>query len=143
MSLPRRRPVVLPVLVLAGLVSSGAWCGSVTAKDSNYWVEPMKEVHARFTGTRGTFAQFGDSITITMAYWAPLRSERKNMSPDLAKAYDRVSGYMARDCWDKWKGPRYGNEGGMSIRWAHENIDKWLKRLNPEVALIMFGTNDL
>jgi lysophospholipase L1-like esterase len=50
---------------------------------------------------------------------------------------------MAKDCWDKWKGPSYGSEGGMTIRWAHENIDKWLKGLNPEVALIMFGTNDL
>jgi lysophospholipase L1-like esterase len=132
-----------PILVLAGLVLSGTFCSPSWAQDPSYWVEPMKKVHAQFTGARGTFAQFGDSITITMAYWAPLRGEHKNMSPDLAKAYDRVSGYMARDCWDKWKGPRYGNEGGMTIRWAHENIDKWLKRLNPEVALIMFGTNDL
>ena len=31
----------------------------------------------------------------------------------------------------------------MTIRWAHENIDGWLKKLNPEVAVIMFGTNDL
>ena len=31
----------------------------------------------------------------------------------------------------------------MTIRWAHENIDAWLKKLNPEVAVIMFGTNDL
>jgi lysophospholipase L1-like esterase len=31
----------------------------------------------------------------------------------------------------------------MTIRWADENIDKWLKKLNPETALIMFGTNDL
>ena len=31
----------------------------------------------------------------------------------------------------------------MTIRWADENIDKWLTDLNPEIALIMFGTNDL
>ena len=31
----------------------------------------------------------------------------------------------------------------MTIRWAHQNVDKWLKELNPEVALMMFGTNDL
>lgn len=31
----------------------------------------------------------------------------------------------------------------MTIRWAHEDVDDWLERLNPEVALIMFGTNDL
>ena len=50
---------------------------------------------------------------------------------------------MATDCWSQWKGPEYGNEGGMTIRWAHQNIDVWLKRINPEAALIMFGTNDL
>jgi lysophospholipase L1-like esterase len=31
----------------------------------------------------------------------------------------------------------------MTIRWAHENVDQWLTELNPEVAVIMFGTNDL
>ena len=41
------------------------------------WVAPMKQVHAKFTGKAGTFAQFGDSITVTMAYWSPLRYERK------------------------------------------------------------------
>ena len=44
-----------------------------------HWLEPMKKVHARFTGTPGTFAQFGDSITVSMAFWAPLRGEPKNM----------------------------------------------------------------
>lgn len=31
----------------------------------------------------------------------------------------------------------------MTVRWAHENVDAWLKKLNPEVAVILFGTNDL
>src|SRR5262249_21725615 len=54
-----------------------------------------------------------------------------------------VKGYLWEECWAKWRGPGYGNEGGMTIRWAHENVDKWLKDLNPEAAVIMFGTNDL
>jgi lysophospholipase L1-like esterase len=29
------------------------------------------------------------------------------------------------------------------VRWALENVDKWLAKLNPEVALIMFGSNDV
>jgi len=107
------------------------------------WVEPMKEVHARFTGTPGTFAQFGDSITITMAFWAPLQGDPKGLSPEAARAHELVKRYMVKDCWNKWKGAGYGNEGGMTIRWAHQNVDRWLKKLNPEVALIMFGTNDL
>src|SRR5436309_2735268 len=72
------------------------------------WVEPMKKVHARFTGTRGTLAQFGDSITVTMAYWAPLAEAPKDMPPDMARAYEIVSKYMKPECWAKWRGPGYG-----------------------------------
>jgi lysophospholipase L1-like esterase len=31
----------------------------------------------------------------------------------------------------------------MTIRWAYDNVDKWLEADNPEVAVILFGTNDL
>jgi lysophospholipase L1-like esterase len=61
----------------------------------------------------------------------------------MAQAHALVKGYLKPDCWSKWKGPAYGNNGDMTIRWAHDNIDAWLKKLNPETALIMFGTNDL
>jgi lysophospholipase L1-like esterase len=94
-------------------------------------------------GDKGTFACFGDSITVTMAFWSPLDGQPKNMPDDMAKAHSLVKDYMKPDCWRKWKGPNYGNQGSMTIRWAHENVDTWLKKHNPEVALIMFGTNDL
>jgi hypothetical protein len=42
-----------------------------------------------------------------------------------------------------WKGPEFGNDGGQTVRWALANVGDWLKKLDPEVALIMFGTNDL
>lgn len=49
------------------------------------WAEPMRAVHARFTGAPGTFAQFGDSITVTLAYWTPLlyvgRTRRPSWRP--------------------------------------------------------------
>lgn len=111
--------------------------------DAKAWVEPMKKVHARFTGKKGTFATFGDSITITMAFWAPLPYDHKNLSSEGEADYKLVKGYMRDECWAKWKGPENGNNGSMTIRWADENIERWLKKLNPEVALIMFGTNDL
>jgi lysophospholipase L1-like esterase len=107
------------------------------------WVAPMKQVHARFTGKAGSFAQLGDSITVTMAYWAPLRYEHKNLDPAAQKAFDLVNSYLLKDCWDKWKGPDFGSNGSMTIRWADENVDRWIKKLNPEVVLIMFGTNDI
>ena len=107
------------------------------------WVAPMKAVHAKFKGTPGTLAAFGDSITVTMAFWAPLQGEPKNMPDDMKAALAVVNGHMKPDCWARWKGPKYGSNGGMTIRWADENIDQWLKALNPEAAVILFGTNDL
>src|SRR5205809_115987 len=37
----------------------------------------------------------------------------------------------------------FGINGSMTIRWAYDNVDQWLKKLNPEVAIIMFGSNDV
>jgi hypothetical protein len=107
------------------------------------WVERMKQVHAQFKGRKGTFATFGDSITVSMAFWAPLRNNRKNMSPEGEAAFKLVNRYMKPECWDKWRGPAFGNEGGMTIVWAEKNVQQWLHKHNPETALIMFGTNDL
>ena len=113
------------------------------AADAPSWVEPMKKVHARFKGTPGTFATFGDSITVTMAFWAPLRGQPKDMPEKMSSALALVKKYMKPACWSDWKGDKYGNTGSMTIRWAHDNIDRWLKAHNPEVAVILFGTNDL
>jgi lysophospholipase L1-like esterase len=113
------------------------------AEDALPWVAPMKKVRERFKGTPGTLALFGDSITVSMAFWAPLQGEPKDMPDDMAKAHALVKEYIKPECWNKWRGSKYGNEGSTTIRWAHDNIDKWLKDHNPEVAVIMFGTNDL
>jgi lysophospholipase L1-like esterase len=111
--------------------------------DAPPWAAPMRDVRARFTGTPGTLALFGDSITVSLAFWAPLRGEPKGMSDPMAAAHALVKEYLRPECWDKWRGPKYGNNGSMTIRWAHEHVDQWLKDLNPEVAVILFGTNDL
>jgi len=111
--------------------------------ESRYWVDSMAKAHAKFSGNKGTFAHFGDSITVTMAFWMPLLYSRNNAPDEMEQAFQLVKGYLKKECWRDWKGPQFGNEGRMTIRWAHKNIDSWLKRLNPEVALIMFGTNDL
>lgn len=107
------------------------------------WAEPMRAVHARFNGTPGTFAQFGDSITVTLAYWTPLLYARKNAPPELEAAFERVKAHLRPECWRDWKGPEFGNDGSKTMAWAREHVDAWLRKLNPEVALIMFGTNDL
>lgn len=112
------------------------------ASNGDPWISAMKNVHAKFKGTKGTFAQFGDSITISMAYWTGLMGGGKNMNPKMSEAHALVKGYMLNECWAKWKGPGYGNDGGKTIVWAAAGVDKWLQAHNPEVALIMFGSND-
>jgi hypothetical protein len=81
-------------------------------------------------------------MTFSMAFWMPLENKPKNLTPAAAAAHKRVDDYMVTDCWSKWKGYQFGNEGGRTIRWAEENVDAWLKLLNPEVALIMFPPNN-
>jgi len=103
----------------------------------------MKSVHGRFTGHKGTIANFGDSITVTMAYWAPLSEKPKNLNPAAQDAVTLVQKYVQPECWRAWKGPKYGSEGRMTIRWARANVQSWLKALNPECAVIMFGSNDV
>ena len=150
MNLHRTRAATAVALFLGGLEMALAAesPGTVspvaeTRSDSSYWVEPMKKVHARFTGAKGTFAHFGDSITVTMAFWAPLADHPKNMSTEMERALQLVKGYQKAECWSRWKGPEFGNNGSMTIRWAHENVERWLRKLNPEVVLILFGSNDV
>jgi lysophospholipase L1-like esterase len=103
----------------------------------------MREVRARFTGTSGTLAHFGDSITTSTAYWTPLAGTLKYAGPEAARAHTLVNRHMKAQCWRDWKGAEFGNDGRMTIRWAHQNVDRWLKRLNPEAVVIMFGSNDV
>ena len=145
-----RRSLLLTALLT--VVLAPAVCGAdaptppkavVPASTQPAWAESMRKVHAKFTGKRGTFAQFGDSITVTMAFWSPLQYDPKDLDPAAAGDLELVKSYMQKQSWQAWKGPKFGSEGGMTIRWAREHVDQWLKDLNPEVALVMFGTNDL
>jgi len=125
-----------------------------------YWVQPMRAVHARFTGTPGTIMRMGDSITwgytIDLppphgpgAFFNPLREPFANASPEAQEALDWLSAYMPEECWD-WIGPDYGNEGGQVSSWPLDRrlpttpsrLEWWLENLQPEMAVILFGTND-
>ena len=62
--------------------------------ESYYWVDSMARVHAKFSGQKGTFAHFGDSITVTLAFWTPLLYSRKNTSEEMKQAYQLVKEYL-------------------------------------------------
>ena len=135
------------LLSLAGLLATALTVGpqrdGPARPEGRDWKGEMRRVHARFQGRPGTFAHFGDSITETLTFWTPLKDTRKDTSPEMADAFRRVDAYMRPECWRDWKGPEFGNQGGRTTRWAEQNVGTWLGRLDPEVALVMFGTNDL
>ena len=83
---------------LAGVIACAASAFAAETSDE-YWVEPMKEVSASFTGERGTVAQFGDSITISMAFFAPLRLRVRNLPDGLKEAHAWMRGYVRPECW--------------------------------------------
>ncbi len=117
----------------------GAWEFGANDKE---WIEPMRKVHARFSGVPGSFAQFGDSITFSAAFWSPLSVQPRNMSQAVQANFQLVRSRLKPECLNQ-KGPSFGNQGSMTIQWARENISNWLATLNPEVAVIMFGSNDV
>src|SRR5579872_1699173 len=120
------------ILLLVSTPITMAAPNAVPENPTHDWVDAARKVHQRFTGQKGTFAHFGDSITYTFAFWTPLLYNRKNASPELEKAFDLVKATMRPECWRDWKGPEFGNESGRTADWALANLDGWLKRLNPE-----------
>jgi len=141
------------------LVALGLICAPLLAEEP-YWVEPMQAVHARFPGTPGTILRMGDSITwgytIDLpapygpgAFFNPLREPFANASPEAQDALGWLNAYLPEECWD-WVGPDYGNEGGQVSSWplnrylptTPSRLEWWLDTLQPEMAVILFGTND-
>jgi lysophospholipase L1-like esterase len=106
----------------------------------------MREVHAGFNGQKGYAAQFGDSITYSMAFWSPMSWDdpSKYLSADdvLPKApgagawKNIIKG--ARD-----KGPKFANYSGWKVGDLLKSVDAVLARDKPETAIIMIGTNDI
>jgi hypothetical protein len=66
------------------LVTISAFTATSIAAEKPCWVEPMKAVHAGFNGNPGYVAQFGDSITFSMAFWTPI-------------GWDEPDAYLSKD----------------------------------------------
>jgi hypothetical protein len=111
--------------------------------DEPPWVRAMRDVHARGGGERGVLLHMGDSITYSMAYFAPLQyAAEAKMSPATRRALETVDRHMKKDCY-RWKGEDKGNYSGQTASWGLANADGWIAALKPEAAVIMFGTNDI
>jgi lysophospholipase L1-like esterase len=128
--------------VAAAMALAAGWAGAADAD----WVAAMREVHKDFQGTAGYVAQFGDSITYSMAFWKPFSWS----DPD---AYLPDDGLPKRPAEKRWRDTILGagNEGKEAVA---GNYTAWraadllaavpgaLARNKPEVAIIMIGTND-
>lgn len=140
---------VLIALAGAGLAPAGESeqptrrTGALT---EDYWVGPMKKLHAGFDGTAGYVAQFGDSITYSMAFWKPFSwSDPEKYLPDdglpkrpAGRWRDTIKG-----AGDEGKGPKAGNYSGWRVGQVLKAMDGVIEARKPEVAIIMIGTNDI
>lgn len=130
-----------------------ALASSAIAEDP-YWLAEMNAVHDTFTGEKGNIARFGDSITYSGAFFKPLQWDFTNRSPEDAVAQDWLQSYITPSCWS-WQDDAvaYSNGcySGKTAAWPLQyeqdptkpNIQHWLEKLEPELAVVMWGTNDL
>jgi hypothetical protein len=139
-----------------------------SGRDDPYWAEPMQEVHQNYNNTYGdavAISRFGDSITVSQAFFqplAPLESGGRNyvnIDADAAAALAWIRSAVPTVCWT-WQVSgvdQHGAQGGVTSDWplgpvpdtwpdymsGERKIDYWLRRDNPAIAVIMLGTNDL
>ena len=110
------------------------------------WVDAMKQVHAGFQGTAGYIAQFGDSITYSMAFWSPLGWDYPDKYLGTDDGLPKIPlGSRWRDVIQgtRDKGTEHANYSGWRVGQLCEAMSRVLERERPEMALIMIGTNDI
>jgi len=124
---------ILSLFFVLTALSMAAEAGLV----SETWVKSMQEVHKNFKGKKGTVVLFGDSITEDENFWTTMREGVKNADFDAAKAIK----YIDKECWEN-KGESYGNKSGWKTKDLLAVYQQVIKNENPEIAIIMIGTND-
>ncbi len=128
-------------------------CVSLVNAQEPYWVEPMRQVHSEYTGDGGTIARFGDSITVSLAFFKQLHYGHTNTTPEDDAALSWINAYLVPNCWNWYDDGSYvgnGANGGTTTAWPLQtdqnppltNIEHWVTKLDPEMAVIMWGTND-
>ncbi|NQT91157.1 MAG: DUF4091 domain-containing protein [Lentisphaerae bacterium] len=130
-------------IALSGLLLTVCLAASMAAEEEPYWYEPMKAINTEFEGNPGFVAQFGDSITASMAFWSAFNF----CDPVPFLPEDGLPKMPAQ--WKRWrdiiKGAR--NKAASGPGWRVGNllpaVEALLKKEQPEVAIIMIGTNDM
>lgn len=146
------RRTVRVLFIIALLTPCSFWQTKLSAEHVKAGVQrpevfdAMRQVHAGFEGQSGYVAQFGDSITHSMAFWTPIGWDE----PQRFLIHD--DGLPKRPRERRWrdyvkgtrdKGTEYGNNSGWDVGQVLQATDAVLKREKPEAAIIMVGTNDI
>ena len=90
----------------------------------------LKKLRAGAQTKPKTIMNAGDSISYSDCFIWPLRTRLEQ--PGMLSS----EGYIFQP--KKWSA-----KGGCESGWGKENVDKAMKKGNPELATILFGTNDL
>lgn len=109
-------------------------------------VRTMQRIHAGFNGTEGYVAQFGDSITHSLAFWTPVAQkppQRYLSDSDDLPLLPSGTTWSSLIKGARAKGPDHANQSGWRTGQLVEAVDAVLAREKPEVALILIGTNDI
>ena len=110
---------------------------NATAAEGETWVAAMKAVHAKGGAEKGSVSQIGDSITYTKAFlaglaWGELKGEEWG-------ALKRLNGKYFNDR----KGPEHANYSGWTAGDGLAKVPAMLAAQKPEIAVILYGTNDV
>ena len=109
------------------------------------WADAMRRVGAGAGGGPCYVAQFGDSITYSMAFWAPLGWADPGLyipNDGLPKnPVDRRWRDAIQGCRDK--GAEFGNFSGWRVTNLLGVVERVLEGHRPRAAILMIGTNDI
>ena len=101
------------------------------------WVAAMKAVHATGIAQKGSVSQIGDSITYSKAFLAGIAwGEAK------AREWEALKRLTAKD-FNERKGEAHANYSGWTAADGLAKVPAVLAAEKPEIAVIMYGTNDV
>lgn len=142
----RKLTILAALLFAAGVYAVAADEPAATQPAKPEWVDAMKELHKGFEGTEGYVAQFGDSITYSMAFWKCFSwADPDQYIPEDGlpkKPADKRWRDVIKGAGDEGKGDKAGNYSGWTVGNLLKAVPDVLKTAKPEAAIIMIGTND-
>lgn len=140
---PTIRFSLLCAVTIAGVLGVAPRQSANAQQQLPDWVPAMRRVAESASGEAGILLNVGDSISYSLAYFAPLQSIDQATAPrDVVSASATLDAFLKPECY-RWKGPEYGNEGGKTADWALQHLDQWIETLRPQLAVVMLGTNDI